>query len=169
MRSRLNNQAQRLCDVFGELVRRYQFRDREEVCCFGVSVSQCHALEFLYTHGPVSMGELAEHLCLEISTVTRVIDHLVREDLAKRVPCSEDRRVCRVDLTRRGRSLVVKIRGELVAEYEEVLRHVPTESREAVISAVGHLLSAFTRRQECSCARPKATANRNPTSQEVRG
>jgi len=156
----LSQQADRLYEVFVELIRRYQFRDREEVCCFGVSVSQCYALEALQRRGPMSMGELAEHLCLEISTVTRVVDHLVREGFAERAPCSQDRRVCRVELTRRGRSLVGKIRGELVAEYQEVLRHIPQESREAVISAVSHLLSAFTQRQECCSAPPQGAAKR---------
>ena len=143
----LHTQAERLCEVFAELVRRYKFRDRDEVCCHGVSVSQCYALESLDTHGPMSMGELAEQLCLEISTVTRVVDHLVREGLAKRARCAEDRRVCRAKVTPRGRSLVRKIRGELVEEYERVLRRVPKESREAVITAMSHLLSAFTQRQ----------------------
>ena len=26
----------------------YQFRDRDQICCHGISISQCYALEFLH-------------------------------------------------------------------------------------------------------------------------
>lgn len=160
----LHDQARRFYDVFAELVRRYQFRDREEVCCHGVSVSQCYALDALHTRGPMTMGELAEHLCLDLSTVTRVVDRLVQEGLVKRVRCLEDRRICRVELARRGRALVARVRGELVAGYEEILRRVPVESREAVIMAVSQLLSAFTQRQECGLTAPKSAGKHRQAS-----
>ena len=71
----LARQAESLYDVFSELVRGYQFRDREGICCHGLSVSQCYTLDALVRHGPASMGELADHLYLEVSTMTRVVDH----------------------------------------------------------------------------------------------
>jgi hypothetical protein len=58
-----------------------------------------------------------------------------------------DRRVCRVQITKAGQTLVDRVRAEIVAEYEAVLRAVPPESREAVIDALSHLLAAFKQRQ----------------------
>ncbi len=147
MSTTLKRQADRLYQVFAELVRGYQFRDREGICCHGLSVSQCYSLEAVYMHGPMTMGELAAYLYLELSTVTRIVDSLVAKGLASRAEDAKDRRVCRVQLTRKGRSLVSKIRGELVKEHEAVLRRISPVSREAVISAMSHLLSAFTERQ----------------------
>jgi DNA-binding MarR family transcriptional regulator len=150
----LERQAERLYDVFAELVRGYQFRDREEICCRGISVSQCHALEALEMHGPMTMGELAAHLHLELSTTTRVVDFLVTNGMATREADAKDRRVCRVRVARKGRALVARIRGDLVKEHELVLREIPAESREAVISAMTHLLAAFRERQGRTCAAP---------------
>jgi len=45
--SRLQQQTDRFYGAFAELVRAYQFRDRESVCCHGLSVVQCYALEAL--------------------------------------------------------------------------------------------------------------------------
>ena len=148
----LNRQAERLYHVFAELVRGYQFRDREEICCHGLSVSQCYALDALETHGPMTMGNLAGQLYLELSTMTRVVDYLVAKKLATRVADAKDRRVCRVQISQQGRSLVSRIRGELMQEYKLILRAIPPESREAVISAISHLLSAFKERQESRCS-----------------
>ena len=53
-----------------------------------------------------------------------------------------------IQITRQGRALVARIRGELIKEYELMLREIPAGSREAVISAISHLLSAFRQRQQ---------------------
>ena len=150
MSDSLAAQAQRLYRVFADLMRAYQFRDREEICCRGVSVSQCYTLDALDTHGPMTMGDLAGCLHLEISSMTRVVDCLVAAKLATRVTDARDRRICRVRISQKGRSLVSKIRDDLIREHERVLREVPPQSREAVISAMSRLLSAFSQRQRCS-------------------
>jgi DNA-binding MarR family transcriptional regulator len=147
MSAPLGRQAEQLYQVFAELVRGYQFRDREGICCHGLSVSQCYTLEALEAQGPATMGELAGHMFLELSSMTRIVDHLVANKLARRTEDPGDRRVCRVQITRQGRALVSGIRAELVSEHELMLREIPAESRVAVISAMSHLLSAFKRRQ----------------------
>jgi MarR family transcriptional regulator, 2-MHQ and catechol-resistance regulon repressor len=148
----LARQARRLHDVFSELIRRYQFRDRDQVVCHGLSISQCYALQTLAQQRSLTTGELAEHLCLKISTLTRVVDHLVRTGLATRAGDASDRRICRVEITQRGRALVASIRKELVQEYAGVLRTVPAESRAAVIEALSSLLTAFKARPSCRSA-----------------
>ena len=146
MRRSLACQAERLYHIFAELVRAYQFRDREETCCHGLSVSQCYALDALTRTGPVSMSELAGRLYLESSTMTRVVDELVAQGLASRAADAKDRRVCRVEITPKGSSLLAGIRTELIKEHENVLRTIPSGSREAVIAAMTELLAAFRKR-----------------------
>ena len=160
MSDSLRGQAERFYQVFAELARGYQFRDQEEICCHGISVSQCYTLDALKTHGPMAMGDLAGRLHLEISTMTRVVDHLVADDLATRVTDAKDRRVCRVQLTRKGRSLISKIRAELITRYEVVLREIPAQSREAVITTMSRLLSAFEERESCTCTQAENTRRR---------
>ncbi|MHC4082106.1 MAG: MarR family winged helix-turn-helix transcriptional regulator [Planctomycetota bacterium] len=147
----LTRQAERLYQVFAELVRGYQLRDREGICCHGLSVSQCYTLEALEAHGPATMGELASRMFLELSSMTRIVDRLVADKLASRAADPTDRRVCRVQITRQGRALVSRVRSELIREQELMLREIPAGSREAVISAMSHLLSAFKQRQQRRC------------------
>ena len=146
MAADLPTQARRLYGVFSDLLRRYQFRDREQICCHGLSVSQCYTLEALEQRGPMTMGQLAAHLSLKISSMTRVVDTLVEGGLVRRIDDPADRRVCRVQLNAKGRTLLSKVQGGLIGEYEEVLRNVPPASREAVINAVTDLLSAYESR-----------------------
>jgi MarR family transcriptional regulator, 2-MHQ and catechol-resistance regulon repressor len=158
-----SRQAHRLYRVFSELVRGYQFRDREGSCGHGLSVSQCYALDTLADQGPMTMGELASSLCLELSTMTRLVDALVAAELVTRAQDADDRRVCRVRITRKGQSLVSRIRSELISEHETVLRRIPPESREAVIEALAQLLAAFQARQ-----RRHAAGNRDGSGRRNR-
>jgi DNA-binding MarR family transcriptional regulator len=161
MASKLRKQGERFHDVFSELVRAYQFRDREQICCRGVSVSQCYALEALFLRGPLTMSELAQFLFLEPSTVTRVIDRLVGTGLVERVSCDADRRVCRVAATETGRELVSQIRDDLIEGHVQVLRRAPTDTREAIIACLQNLLTAFQERQkaaDCSSTTAGAAA-----------
>jgi DNA-binding MarR family transcriptional regulator len=152
MPNSLRRQAKQLFRVFADLVRAYQFRDREGICCHGLSVSQCYTLDTLHEQGPLTMSQLAGRLFLDTSTMTRVVDQLVRDKLATRITDAGDRRVCRVRTSAKGRSLLSKIRAELIKEHECVLQEIPAENREAVITAMSRLLAAFMERQRNSCA-----------------
>lgn len=144
MTQQLDEQAQQLHQAIGQLVKQYQLRDRNDICCYGISVSQCHALEALGEHGILTMQDIAKHLHLAISTVTRVIDSLVEKDMVERRTDSRDRRVCRVALTPSGSTLLKHIQGELIAREQAVLRHIPAASRDHVIRALVELSRAVT-------------------------
>ncbi len=105
-------------------------------------MSQAYALRALYERGPLPMGELAEALRLSVSTMTRVVDQLVRKRLVERAREDADRRVCRVRLRHRGRVLWERIHAELVEGDREVLRELSPREREVVIRVMGRLSEA---------------------------
>jgi DNA-binding MarR family transcriptional regulator len=142
MKACLPAQAQRLHQALTHLVQKYQFRDRNDICCYGISVSQCHTLEALGEHGTQTMNALAEHLHLAVSTVTRVVDQLVDKGLTERHTGAKDRRVCEVALTPRGTALLRTIQGELIAREQAVLERIPAASRTHVIWAIEALSEA---------------------------
>jgi MarR family 2-MHQ and catechol resistance regulon transcriptional repressor len=138
----LGRQAQRLHRAVSDLVRTYQFRDRNEICCFGISVSQCYALEGIGDAGHLTMGALAAHMRLSVSTMTRVVDQLVEHGLVKRCYDENDRRVCCVEPTDAGRDLLARVSGELLASERAILSRIPAEHRASVISALEQLSRA---------------------------
>lgn len=139
---RTTAQAQRLHRAVTGLVRRYQFRDRNEICCFGISVSQCYALEALAQAGTLTMGALASRMQLSVSTMTRVVDQLVAHGLVQRGEDAEDRRVCCVGSTSEGRELLARVSSELLDGEQAILNKLPAEHRESVIHALEELSRA---------------------------
>ena len=138
----LSEQARQLHKAVKGLVQKYQFRDRNDICCYGISVSQCSTLETLEEHGTLPMQALAEQLQLAISTVTRIVDQLVDKGLAERRSAAWDRRVCQVSLTEAGATLLSTIQAELLSREEAILQRIPAEARDHVIWAVEELSRA---------------------------
>jgi MarR family 2-MHQ and catechol resistance regulon transcriptional repressor len=143
----LDRQAADLYRHLLKLVRQYQFRDREEICCNGISVSQCYALAHIRDERSCTMGDLASALSLDLSTITRLADQLETKRLIQRTRAEHDRRVCHLNLTRQGSDLLGKIEEELVVEYRAVLTGIPAASREAVLDAIAGLGKAFEERK----------------------
>ena len=84
--SDLARDARAFYDALSDLVRVYQFRDRDRICCYDISVSQCYALEALVRRGGMTLNDLAAQLYLDKSTASRVVDALERKGYVARTP-----------------------------------------------------------------------------------
>lgn len=125
-----------------ELVRIYQYRDRDRICCYDISVTQCHALEALMQGGPMRSQALAERLMLDKSTTTRVIDSLVRKGYAERTTAADDARAVTLCIRPEGQALYQRIHAELVAQQAEILAEVDPAVRAASTEILRRLARA---------------------------
>lgn len=140
--SKVNQQdAERLYDAVSNLVRAYQLRDRERVCCHDISLNQWSTLRYLLEGGPIRLNTLAEHLDLDKSTTSRVVDSLVRKGLVERVEDAEDRRAICLGVSKKGVALYKKIRAGLIAEEELLMADLTPEMRQAAIGLINRLTS----------------------------
>jgi MarR family transcriptional regulator, 2-MHQ and catechol-resistance regulon repressor len=114
--------AEALHNAVTELVRLYQVRDRDNICCHDISVTQCSALQALIEGGPMRSQALSSALMLDKSTTTRVVDSLVRKHYVERTTELDDRRAVTLKVTRSGRALYARIRRQMVEQQAEVLR-----------------------------------------------
>lgn len=89
-----------------QLVDRFMIIEGECLKTFGdLSFPELKAISFLGKSGPSIMRRLAQYLGLSASTVTGIVDKLVRKELVQREYLPEDRRVVRVSLTPRGQGI----------------------------------------------------------------
>lgn len=138
----LQQDAEALHAAVSNLVRIYQFRDRDKICCHDVSVTQCYALEVLAERGPSRSQALADALRLDKSTTTRVVDALVRKNYVERLPDPEDARAVSLRVTKQGRKLYEKINGELIGQQIDLLRDLDPQARAAATEIIQRLARA---------------------------
>ena len=142
----LMRDAEELHEALNQLVRVYQFRDRDRICCYDVSVTQSYAVETLVRKGPMRMQALADELFLDKSTESRVINALERKSYVIRLAESVDRRAVNLQATDAGRTLCENIRRDLIAEEKLMLDGLPPAIRQGAIAMLKQITLATEKR-----------------------
>ena len=138
----LHRDAQALQAAVADLVRVYQFRDRDRICCHDISVTQCHALETLVEHGPMRLSELTDRLFLDKSTTSRVVQTLVKKGYVEGRADATDRRATALHPTTRGRRLCERITDDLVEQQKGLLQDLDPDIRDGVVNVIRRLARA---------------------------
>lgn len=152
----LERDTEALYDALSDLVRVYQFRDRDRICCFDISVTQCYGLEALVRRGGMTLNDLAAHLYLDKSTASRVVDALERKGYVARTTHPQDRRSVLLEATETGRALEGKIRDSILAEERELLAGIDPDVRKSMaqlLRQLAHAAEARTVTGNGSCCR----------------
>ncbi len=141
-RTALDRDALALHEAVADLVRVYQFRDRDRICCHDVSVTQCYALETIVEHGPQRLSALAERLFLDKSTTSRVVSALVRKGYVEQRADAEDGRATTLSATRQGQRLCARITNDLVDQQKQLLQDLDPDVRAGVVQVLRRLARA---------------------------
>ena len=154
----LQQDAEALYEALGDLIRVYQFRDRDRICCHDLSIAQCHALEVLTLRGGLTLNEMAAALYLDKSTASRVVAAIERKGYVERTEHPEDRRAIRLEVTGDGRSLYQRIHGEIIEQEKGLLSDFDSRTRRSMTELIRRLAAAAADRVEASggscCVRP---------------
>jgi len=126
-------------EALSELLRVYQFRDRDRICCYDVSITQCYALEALARERAMTLNDLASHLYLDKSTTSRVVDALERKGYVVRSEHPADGRALLLKITPSGRALRARILNDILAEEEGLLAEFSPELRRSMTQVVVRL------------------------------
>jgi DNA-binding MarR family transcriptional regulator len=93
--------------------------------------------------GPISMGQLSRDLEIPLSTATRIMDWLVNNGYARRLPDPNDRRIVRVELTETGKETYQVISTFLLERLEQALNQLTTAERVGFIALLNKVLNGF--------------------------
>jgi MarR family 2-MHQ and catechol resistance regulon transcriptional repressor len=138
----LDRDARGLHEAVADLVRVYQFRDRDRICCHDVSVTQCYALETIVEHGPLRLRALADRLFLDKSTTSRVVSTLVRKGYVEQRADAKDGRATTLSATRQGQRLCARITDDLVDQQKQLLQDLDPDVRAGVVQVLRRLAHA---------------------------
>lgn len=128
--------------LFGRLITRSDPGRLEQWASLGLTMTQLRVLFILRTEPGLPAGALAEQLMVTPSTLTRIMDRLVRNELIDREPDSTDRRLVRHRLTQRGSEVVAEMERGGRARMNEVFDRLTDEQLARVVQALRDLAVA---------------------------
>jgi DNA-binding MarR family transcriptional regulator len=141
-KSNLKKDIKEFHDTIINLIKKYQFRDRNQITRFGISVSQCYVLETIHSNGSLTMKELSQKMHLSISTITRVVDQLENKNLVTREQNPKDLRIRLLTLTKEGEKTFLQSWKRVFESEKEIFENIPTEYRKELLTLLKELNKA---------------------------
>jgi len=115
---------------------------KNDTCCHGVSVAQCHTLLAVEQLGRVSLNGLADFIGLDKSTLSRTVESLVKQKLLTRETGTEDRRTTLISLTPHGNKICERINRTNDARFGKILS-AQEKAPEEVVEIFSGLVKAM--------------------------
>lgn len=76
---------------------------------YSITPPQFVALQWLFEHGDMTIGDLSNKMYLAFSTTTDLVDRMENNKLVKRVRDEQDRRVVRIHLLDEGERIIEEV------------------------------------------------------------
>lgn len=109
----------------------------------GLSVPHFRVLAYLGRHAGASLSEVAEHVGLQLPSMSTLIEGLVTRGFVTRAPSAEDRRRVTLTLTASGRATLATARQHSQAKLAERLAALSPAEQATVVQAMQALRVAF--------------------------
>ncbi len=108
-----------------ESMRLGQFMSDEISCAlhpYGLSIQQFNVLRILRGRNekPVSLQYITSRMIHKTSNTTRIVDRLLEKKLVERKPCSENRRMVEINITKVGLKVLTTIDPVIDKKENEV-------------------------------------------------
>ena len=102
----------------------------------GLTPSQLSALAAVHNHGPLTLGELADHERVAPPSISKCVAKLEADGLLARAPDPNDGRISRVSTTKAGRALVAEARRRKTAWLTGRIEELNADDRARLAAAL---------------------------------
>jgi MarR family transcriptional regulator, organic hydroperoxide resistance regulator len=130
--------------IFGSTVKAMRARFDNLLREHGVRLGQYQLLRALWERDGMTPRELAEHAAVEMPTVTRTVQRMVRDGLVRREAHPSDARSVRIFLAAKGKALetaAVDLRRQIT---KEALGGISADERTRLVTSLEHVLRNLT-------------------------
>lgn len=134
-----------------QLVRECELCDQMCMGQFRVTASQGYTMLTLPESESVTMNTLSEAMGLANSTMTRMVDQLVKKGFVRRATDDEDRRVVRVSLTAQGRETRRNLEQAQQYFFGQVLAEAPQDERHNILQVLEWVITAIEKVRQKGC------------------
>ncbi|MVX65378.1 MarR family winged helix-turn-helix transcriptional regulator [Clostridium chromiireducens] len=149
---------------FRELIRMLERKlgllNKQDVCCSEVTLAQCHALVEIGRAKAISLKELANILGLDVSTMSRTVDSLVKKEFIVRAPSKTDRRSVVIELTDKGLTIFNDIENTMDKQFENIFKQISGEDQLTALNGLSIIIDALNKNDNpFICSKNTSTNN----------
>ncbi|MDZ7671813.1 MAG: MarR family transcriptional regulator [Halanaerobiales bacterium] len=137
-------------EMIQELTRSLKIFERNEIVSEGFTISQCYIILYIQKNEFLTMNQISKKMNLDKSTITRIIDNLVRDGYIEKRKSNEDGRVTLASLTKKGKTSAADLQLKINDYYRQIINEIPEGEVMNVVNSVNTLLKALKKvRPQC--------------------
>jgi MarR family transcriptional regulator, 2-MHQ and catechol-resistance regulon repressor len=144
---RLNQITEEMYLLF-PLFKNKLFKHRKRLKHKTLPHSYFHVLKVLKNRGPLPMSEIGRRVCISKSNMTSLIDKLVENGLAERMPDKNDRRVINIAITKKGNDLINEWHVHSSQDIKNKLSSIPDEDLETFYESIKNIRTILNKMGE---------------------
>lgn len=126
---------------FNQVTNNLNLAMAEHLRPLDVSVARWRVLAILKSFGKMSIGQIAKHAAIRQSTLSRVVDQLERQELVRREPLAENKRIVEVELTPDGEEMYRRFYPAAVSLHTLMADALTDEERQSLFTIFGKLMA----------------------------
>ena len=115
---------------------------------YPITSPQFIALQWLIEEGELTIGELSNKNGLAFSTTTDLVDRMEKNELVERIRDSNDRRVVRIQVLEKGKTIIHEVITERQKHLGDVLQNFSHEQTMQLDTLLSLLYEQMTRVNE---------------------
>lgn len=129
------------------LERKLGLLNKQDSCCLEVTLAQCHALVEIGRAENISLKDLANLIGLDISTMSRTVDSLVKKEFVFRASSETDRRSIDIKLTEKGLKLFEDIESKMNDKFKNIFNQISNQDQLTVFNGLNIIINALDKNE----------------------
>ena len=126
----MDEQPRQLAELLENMMYDFGTHSMNSNCCENISHVEFRALRAVSRLNKCTMQDIAKRIAVTKSGATRIVSRLEEKKLVRRVHDQNDARICCVQLSKEGKSLLSRITDEPAKKMTTVLKAMAPEMRQ---------------------------------------
>lgn len=129
----MDEQVKQLAGYFEDMMYNFGMHDMSSTCCENICHGEFRALRVVSRLDRCTMQDIAKSVAVTKSGATRIVSRLEEKKLVRRVHDQNDARICCVQLSKEGKSLLSRITEEPGKKMAAVLDAMAPDMRQVLL------------------------------------
>jgi DNA-binding MarR family transcriptional regulator len=134
--------------IMPSLMRNMDRKQSDALLKGQITIPQFLALDLIDRKGSLKMKEIAEFINVSLPAATGLVNRLFNHDLVKRETSSKDRRIIKILLSNKGKTLIHKVRIARKRDIEDIFGQLTDRERAEYLDILKKVMRILSARKE---------------------
>ncbi len=141
----INLFAKKMMSLYPLIARAIAHHETDYLAQGKITIPQFWTLDYLHANSAATMTEVSRYLKISRAATTGLMDRLFTQGLIKRERATGDRRVVRINITAKGRSIIENIRRQKHKSLVRIFSRISAQDRTDYVRILEQVVSIVSR------------------------